>query len=267
MQAKLPRPCSRPLPASMQANLSLLALMLLGACQFGQAQPREIEPVEPGCKGMLQPYRAHYDVYRNGKLFGTASSELSRDSNGRWLYTELTKATKGVVGLLGGRIEESVRFAVEAGVLRAEHYDMSQKLAFAKIKRTADFDWEKMLVHGKNKRKTWQLALQGEESDRLSATFKIRQLLAVGTTQFSLMTVEKGDFKVRDFEARETETVDTGLGEMIAIPVHRKHSNAARTTIIWFAPQLGYLPIRMMHAKQGDDSGELILREFQLQEC
>jgi hypothetical protein len=245
----------------------LLALMLLGAVQASRGDMDENILLASGCDELLRSHIAKYDVYRNGKLLGTSTSELSRDSNGHWLYQVSTRATKGLGGLLGGQIHESARFTVVAGMLQPEHYDLSQKVAFSKVKRTADFDWKENRARGKNKRKNWQLALQGDESDRLSANIRIRMQLATGKSQLSFKTVEKGKFKVRDFEAREAETVVTGMGEMLAIPVHRKHSTSKRTTVTWHAPQLGYLPVRIEHAKKGKESGRMILKEFQQQEC
>lgn len=245
----------------------LLALSLLGALQTSQADNGENDLQTADCGESLHPYQAKYDVYRNGKLLGTSSAELSRAANDHWFYQMSTKATKGMGGLLGGKILESARFTEVAGVLRAERYDLLQRFAFSKTKRSAEFDWGQKLVVGKNKRKKWQLALTGDEIDRLSANLRLRQQLAAGKTQLRFKTVEKGELKIRDFEAREAETVVTGLGEMLAIPVHRKHENSKRTTITWHSPQLGYLPVRMEHAKQGDDSGKLILTGFRPKEC
>jgi hypothetical protein len=135
------------------------------------------------------------------------------------------------------------------------------------VKRSADFDWNTKQVSGKNKKKSWQLKLEGDETDRLLAELILKQKLASGQTELSFKTVEKGEFKVRDFEVREAETVHTELGEMLAVPVHRKHSNPKRTTVTWYAPQLGYLSVRTEHAKQGDDSGQLILRKLNQQDC
>lgn len=245
----------------------LLALVVLGALQTSQAANVQNSLLALECDGLLRPYRANYDVYRNGKLIGISTSELSRETSGSWLYQVLTEATKGMTGFLGGRIQESARLTEVAGVMRPEHYDLTQKVAFSKVKRSADFDWQQKRAHGKNKRKQWQLDLQGDESDRLSANLIIRQQLAAGKTQLSFRTIEKGELRVRDFEAREIETVVTGLGEMPAIPVHRKHGNAKRTTVTWHAPQLAYLAVRVEHAKQGDDSGKMILKEFTQQDC
>jgi hypothetical protein len=248
-------------------NPILVSLALLGAVQI--AQGLNLEPSSPAadCHPIPRPYRATYDVYRNGKLLGKSVSVLSRAENGQWQYQVSMEATKGMGGLLGGEIHESARFTMQAGVLQPEHYDLNQKVAFSKIRRNVEFDWAAKRAQGKNKKKDWQLALQGDEIDRLSANIRIRQHLAAGKTLLSFTTVEKGELKVRDFEALEAETVTTVLGDMLAIPVHRKHSNSKRTTVIWHAPELGYLPVRVEHAKQGDDSGKLILTEYQQQAC
>ena len=245
----------------------LLVLMLLGAAQASRGDTGENRLLTTGCDELLRPHIANYDVYRRGKLLGTSTSELSLDTNGHWLYQVSTRATRGVGGLLGGQIHESARFRVVAGTLQPKHYDLSQKVAFSKVKRNTEFDWKENRARGKNKRKHWQLALQGNESDRLSANIRLRMQLASGKSQLSFKTVEKGEFKVRDFEAREAETVVTVIGEMLAIPVHRKHSNSKRTTVTWHAPQLGYLPVRIVHAKKGKERGTMILKEFQQQEC
>jgi hypothetical protein len=248
-------------------NATLFFLLLSGVSFPSLGVDLAAPSTTAHCSGFPRPYQANYDVYRNGKLLGNSSSVLSQEENGQWLYRVSTEATKGVGGLLGGEISESARFVVEAGVLRPEHYDLKQKVAFSRTNRSIDFDWNAKRAHGKNKKKDWQLTLQGDETDRLSANIRIRQQLAAGETQLSFRTVEKGELKIRDFEVLSAETIATELGDMLAIPVHRKHSNAKRSTVTWHAPHLGYLPVRVEHAKQGDDSGKLILTKFQQSAC
>lgn len=248
-------------------SATLLTIVLSSVLQTSQGSDLAELPTASACNQFLRPYFAHYDVYRNGKLLGTSTSVLSREQDGKWFYRVSTEATKGLGGLLGGEINESARFTVEAGVLKSEHYDLEQKVAFSKTRRSVDFDWVAKRASGKNQKKDWQMALQGDETDRLSANIRIRQQLAAGETQLSFRTIEKGELKIRDFEVHAAEMVATEMGEMLAIPVHRKHSNAKRTTVTWHAPQLGYLPVRVEHAKKGDDSGKLILTGFEQPAC
>jgi len=257
-------------PLKNQSNLikSALLPLLLAMLPADQAQtnPEQASTVAD-CAASLRPYRATYDVYRNEKLAGLATIKLNHEPDGQWLYQVATEATKGMGSILGGQIDESSRFVLTDDGLRTVHYELLQKVALSKTRRQADFDWQQMQAQGKNKKKRWQLALQGDEIDRLGAEILIRLQLAAGQQEFSFNTIEKGDLRERTFRASEAETLTTVLGEMTTIPVHRIHSNPKRSTTIWHAPELGYIPVKVEHAKVGDDNGELIIKTFEQEPC
>ena len=101
-------------------NATLLFLLLSGVALPSLGVNLAAPSTTANCSGFPRPYQANYDVYGNGKLLGISSSALSQEENGQWLYRVSTEATKGMGGLLGGEISESVRFVVEAGVLPVE---------------------------------------------------------------------------------------------------------------------------------------------------
>ncbi len=108
--------------------------------------------------------------------------------------------------------------------------------------------------------------------DRLSVVLQISSLLAADPTRFpagtmlSFQTVSQREAEVWHFLVEKEELLDLPFGEINAIKVNRKPRREFDQQIeLWFAPTLGYLPVRLRITNaNGDFVDQLLSRAEKL---
>ena len=104
--------------------------------------------------------------------------------------------------------------------------------------------------------------------DRLSVVLQISSLLAgdpgrfpIGT-MLSFQTVSQREAEVWNFLVEKDETLQLPYGDLQALKVHRKPRREFDQNIeLWFAPALGYLPVRLRITNANGDVVDQVLRK------
>lgn len=216
----------------------------------------------------LTPFRAVYEVERNGKLMGSAEASLKKVDD-LWVYRMDTEADRGLAGLLGGKISERSRFTMQGGRPVAREYRYEQGIRFSKRSARANFDWPRLQVSGENRDKKFTLPLVQDQSDRMLVNLKLMLDLSHGVTELEFDTVEKGRVERIGFERLAgPEMIDTPQGRLVTVKVARKHRNPERQTRSWHAPDFAYLPIRMQQVDAEDDEIiEMRIKRWSWEDC
>jgi hypothetical protein len=104
--------------------------------------------------------------------------------------------------------------------------------------------------------------------DRLSVVLQISSLLAgdpgrfpIGT-MLSFQTVSQREAEIWNFLVEKDETLQLPYGDMQALKIHRKPRREFDQNIeLWFAPALGYLPVRLRITNANGDVVDQVLRK------
>lgn len=219
-----------------------------------------------GCDSSFKPFAADYQLLHNNKKTGTAQASLEMTEQGHWRYRFNSKAK--VALLFKADIRESSEFRLnENNQFEALSYQFEQKIGPKKKIVSALFkpnqgNSELSNAQGNNDGKAWNIYLQGGETDRLLVNLQIGELLKQGKTEFSFDSLEKGRVRQLKFRAGEIQTVETPLGSFAAFIVERLHDNPKRKTSLWYAPELGYIPIKILREKKGKKPVMLLLQNL-----
>jgi hypothetical protein len=195
------------------------------------------------------PFTAQYSLYAEGLPIGEGTRRLVHEKEGKFRL-ESTSHTTGLTALFrNDSITENSVFIMKNGEIQALEYhyalDSSKRKKFEDIQ----FNWQNRKATYKDDERTAILTLENGVFDKLLYQWILMQDLQQGKREFVYKIINKGKIKTYVLEFQGKETINTGLGEVEALKYMRTSSN--RNTVIWCAPSLHYLPIRVDHVEKG----------------
>jgi len=196
------------------------------------------------------PFTAQYSLYAEGLPIGEGTRRLVYEKQGK-MRLESSSHTTGLTALFrDDRITENSVFTIENGKIQPLEYHYRHKSSKRQKFEDVTFDWQRKKVTYKDKEKTTIFALENDVLDKLLYQFVLMQDLKQGKRNFKYKVISKGKIKTYVLEFLGKEKISTGLGELEALKYQRVSNN--RSTVIWCAPSLQYLPIRVDHIEKGN---------------
>jgi len=206
------------------------------------------QPVE------FAPFEVEYEVGNNHINAGSAVLQLAQEGD-EWIYSLKTRPT-GVFKLTGkGKIQEVSVFTVSSAPqslkISPQRYTYRQD---KETRRSVDawFDWNKNQLTYERRGEQATEAIDGPLLDRLSVTLKVMdELQRDGFDQKQLKVFDNGRVKTMLFTNEGVETVKTLMGKLETIRVRSNAvGGATRHTTTWFAPELGFVPVKIEQFKR-----------------
>lgn len=204
----------------------------------------------------LDLFKAEYAVYKDGKLIGDSSIELSMDSP-FYTITDKTKGTHGMASFLGFKRSEVTLFTENNGQLLPESYSMKQKVAFNKRKSNYLVDQENSKAYGKHKGDQWELPTPMHFLTPNLATLKLfNDVCTNPKSDLSYQVLRKG--KIQNFQFKITSQEDN------IIEIDKIHSKPSRITKMWLDTKQQCLPVRTYHIEEDEDVLETKLVQLKI---
>lgn len=203
----------------------------------------------------LAPFRAEYQVLRNGKELGKATLELRALDNGTWEFVNQTKGTAGMASALGVDIVEKSIFHWRAGHPEGLSYRYAQTSTFKSRDRSVDFDWSRNSAQSRENNRTWSATLVAGAIDRNLVTLALMADVKAGTTALQYSVVDKDKLGDQRYANAGAETLSLPAGKMQAVRVERQRTDSDRRTTSWFAAERGFLPVQI---EQIEKNGETL---------
>jgi len=195
------------------------------------------------------PFTAQYSLYAEGLPIGEGTRSLVYEKDGK-IRLESSSRTTGLTALIrDDRITENSVFMLKEGKIQPLEYHYHHKSSKRKKFEDIQFDWQRKKVVYKDKKKTTILKLEDEVLDKLLYQLILMMDLKQGKRTLKYKVISKGKIKTYTLESLGKEKIDTGLGQLEALKYQRVSDN--RSTVIWCAPSLQYLPIRVDHVEKG----------------
>lgn len=208
----------------------------------------------------LTPFKAVYTTaFDLGVSFsGEAVRQLQSQNDGSWTFS--SEASSMMAG-----ISETTRFEyLPTRVIKPLSYRYKRKLLGKSRKASIDFDWSKGLVTTVVKDQPWKMPIPEATQDKLSYQLQLRLDLMAGKTEMHYAVADGGKLKEYRFKVTGEEEVDTPYGHYRAIRVIRdRGEDADRETLIWFAPALDYLIVRLEQTESDGKTYALLLKNLE----
>jgi hypothetical protein len=211
-----------------------------------------------------QPYQAHYDVYRNGKLIGKADVTLELQGD-RWSMRSEAGGTRGLARLLGAKDNEYTEGLVHDGRFRPLKYSHQTRIAGSDNAWSASFDWQAGTVNiiaGKKGKDKLTLDMGAGALDALSLKLEMARRLHDNDSDMMFSLVDDDKIKQQAFHVLPSVYLDTGLGCLRTTPVERVRPDSTRYTRVWHAADVEFIAVRMEHGKTDGDQIEMRITEL-----
>jgi len=227
--ARVPR-----LPLVLLASLALL----LPRAALAETSVKDL----PGAT--LLPFAASFEVVYRGFNAGTTTLELTRESGDRWRYVSRNRAQGLFRLVLPGEPLQSSVLMIDAAGVRPLRYSAEDGTASVKNDIRLDFDWTAGRVRGVAEQKPVDLPIAPGLQDGMSVQLALMHALAGGAAPTGFMLIDKTEIRQYRYVAEGRTTVRTAVGELETVIWTSQSSNSSRITRVWYAPSLGFLPVR-----------------------
>jgi hypothetical protein len=209
----------------------------------------------------LATYHATYRVEHKGSVSGTAEISVRRDATEepRYEFTSVTKLT-GVAKLLvpNAAIEHSTFLYENGRIVPVEFsYEDGRK---GQGDVHLSFDWNRNVAIANAKGQTAEFAVDASVLDRGSLQVAVMHDLGTGgapAAEYHLAA--DAALETYRYEGADTATVATGLGPISAQRFIQRREGASQPLILWLAPSLSYLPVRIEREEKSGAVTSLIL--------
>ncbi|HEY8386490.1 MAG TPA: DUF3108 domain-containing protein [Porticoccaceae bacterium] len=242
------------------AALTLCFTLFAVAGESGSAS-QQISPPSASHPA-LQPYHAVYTA-RYNRMPIEAHRHLRVDGKRLTLVTEARN--------LLGQIHEAEHFHIDSeGRLIPESYVYDRSILGSSRKETTSIDARSRV--SVSHRKGEETVLDFEPGQLGPLSYQLAMAIDLGThdqaedvDQLSYTVIHRG--RLKDYAYRIVEqdvNLDTPLGNLNTLKVERVRDDDDRRTVLWLAPDLNYLPVRLVQAEDGE-TYEMNIKSFTLE--
>lgn len=199
----------------------------------------------------LPDFSASYQVMLNGIQAGDLKQRLSSNADGSRKFSSETQAQGLFAFFKPDLVEEISTWTLVDNMIQPRHY-LYQRSGGKKDKYLKlDFDWKTQQLSIDDKNYPWQLALEPLTLDKLVYQLALMMDLDKGKNQYNYRIADGGKIKTYTIDVIDEETVTTPLGRIKTIKLKRlRDETSKRQTVLWCAPALNYLPVKLEHTEK-----------------
>jgi hypothetical protein len=188
----------------------------------------------------------HYSIHSKGMRVAEMHRVLMPDGDNRYRFQSET-GTVGMFALLRkDRVVEESTWMLADGVPRPLSYNYQHSGGKKNRRVAVTFDWEQRRITNTINGESWRMPGSPDVMDKLLYQLAVMFDLRAGRRPpFAYTVADGGKIKTYNFETLGEETVHSELGDMHALVLKRSKPDSKSQTILWCAPALGYLPVKV----------------------
>ena len=227
-------------------------LLCLGLCMNAGAGRAETP---------LTPYTAEYDV-QVSIAGGQLDTQLVTNDGG-YVATHTVRATGWARMFVHGSISETSMFhATPDHGLRPDRYHSEDSLSRDKGTVSIRFNWKDGTATGRVNDEAVVTDLDGTVFDRISIQYELMYDLLNGRPSDKYVLFDVDELKPLTVRNIGHRSIEVPAGTFDAIGIQHETGNSKRTTTLWCAKELGYLPVMIEQYHKGKLSGRVELRKY-----
>jgi len=206
----------------------------------------------------LTPFSANYTADFKMPFNGSAVRELKQNGD-TWHF-------KFEASLMMVSISEKSSFKSKQNQLVSSNYSYVRsgmgKKGNKNISQTFIFGEKVNIKQGDN---SFSLNITPQVLDKNTYQLALQQDLAAGKNEFSYEVLDVDKVETYNFKVVGTEEIKTKAGKFNAVKVARiREENSKRQTILWFAPNLDFLLIKLEQIEKDGKSYQIVLKNGEL---
>jgi hypothetical protein len=197
--------------------------------------------------GFAVDYRVKYSAFG-----GEISLELQALQGRNKYRIRATTEARGLAKLVrSGKMREEAHFIFDEGNLQSQDYVLDAGGNSEKDSAELVFDREEQSIASVYEGNPTALPLKQDVYDRISADVVIMMDLRNGRQPRELHIAEKNQLREYTFTFQGEETVEVPAGTYRTVKYLRQRTGSSRSTLIWFAMDANFVPVRMEQLKRG----------------
>lgn len=213
----------------------------------------------PASAGELTPHRAEYKV-RIAVVSGELKTELRATDSG-YVATHVVKPTGLSRMLARGRMQVSSAFTAAADGVRPVTYHAIDTIR-DDPEAHITFDWNTNQARGTVGDQDVVLQLDGLSHDAVSIQYQLMHDLINDKPSASYVLFDVDKMRVANVRNVGTKTVKTRAGHFDVVGIEHQKEGSSRTTTMWCAPDLDYLPVIIEQHRKGKLNFRASLTEY-----
>jgi hypothetical protein len=199
----------------------------------------------------LPDFSANYQVMLNGIQAGDLKQRLSSNSDGSRKFTSATQAQGLFAFFKPDLVEEISTWTLVDNKIQPRYYHYQRSGGKKDKYLKLDFDWQSQQLSIDDKNYPWQLALEPYTLDKLVYQLALMMDMDKRINQYSYRIADGGKIKTYIIDVIDEEIVTTPLGRIKTIKLKRlRDETSQRQTVLWCAPALNYLPVKLEHTEK-----------------
>ncbi len=208
----------------------------------------------------IAPFSANYLAEWKGINVGTSDLELRADAQpGRFVYTWVI-AARGIFKLAFSHAVTQVSWLEQVGdhvrPLKYRGDDGSSSVHF-------DFDCAAKRATGQSEKKPVDIPLTEGAQDLNSIQIEVMLDLMNDNLPKTFAVIDKDQLKEFNYTRQGTTKIKTAVGDLDTIIVASQRPNNTRILRMWFAPSLGYIPVKAERTRDGNLEFAMLIRSYQ----
>lgn len=201
--------------------------------------------------GEVQPFAGTYSVNWHGMNAGTTEIDLQRDGGAGYRYRSRANARGMFRAFFSDEITQTSWLELDDGV-RPVRYRADDGSDDTERDVALDFDWISGRVTGTAERKPVSLPVAPGTQDAMSIQIAVMRDLARGTRPAIYVMIDKDRIKEYQYIFEGEAKLKTAIGELPTVVYRAERvGSSRRATRTWYAPSLGFVPVRAERLKEG----------------
>jgi hypothetical protein len=220
------------------------AAILLIAAAIAIADAAAASPQEPS----IAPFAAHYLADWKGINVGTSDIRLAKDAEpGHYVYT-WTITARGIfrIAYRDDLVQKSW-LSIIGDHARPDRYLGKEGSSSVEL----NFDWPNMRATGVSETKPVDIALKDGTQDVMSSQVEVMLDLKSGNLPKIFQIIDKDQLKEFNYTQEGSARIRTELGELDTVIVTSRRTGNNRLLRMWFAPSLGFVPVKAERSRDG----------------
>lgn len=211
------------------------------------------------------PFTALYRLYANQLPIGHQEITLVQDPAGGYRYSAKTDSIGIAAFVRDDTLRELSRFDYHQGGIRPQEYEYHHQRRDHERHVRIDFDWTAGQVTNEVQGERWRMEVPEGALDKLVVQLALMLDLQRDRRKPEYAIADGGRLKTFRYRLRRQEGLDTPAGRFHTLKLERLRADQDRTTYLWVAPELDYLPVQIkqiMHEDGKEYLSKLLTRDL-----
>jgi hypothetical protein len=197
-------------------------------------------------------YQATYEVQYKGRRVAAAEFSVAANAASEFTFYSSTRA-RGLLRLAAPNpATEQSRFMIENGRLKPVDFNYADGSRKGEDNYAVEFDQAAREIRVTSESGPQILPLEHDLLDRGTLQVALMRDLTACKPPDAYRYVDDDGINLSRYERLDDQPAETGIGTLPTQRYSQQREGSSRKTVLWMAPELAYLPVRIEQFRNGE---------------